>query len=228
MWPKYWSFSFSISPSNEYSWLTSLGLTGLISLQSKGVSRVFSNTTVQKHPFFVTQPSLWSNSHIHTWLLETISLRSHLVVSDSLRPHGLLPTRLLRPWNLQARILEWVAISFSRGSSRPRDWTRVSRIAGRGFNLWATRKAQLETIALTKRAFVGKVISLSFNMLFKLVIAFLPRSKSLLKSWLQSPSAVIVKPPKNKVSQCFHYFPIYLPWSDRTRCHDLSFLNAEL
>ena len=62
-WPEYWSFS--ISPSNEY-----LGLTGLISLQSKGLSRVFSITTVQKHQFFGAQPSLWSNSHIHTWLLE--------------------------------------------------------------------------------------------------------------------------------------------------------------
>ena len=46
------------------------GLPGLISLQSKGLSRVFSNSTVQKHQFFSTQPSLWSNSHIHTWLLE--------------------------------------------------------------------------------------------------------------------------------------------------------------
>ena len=69
-WPEYWSFSFSISPSNKYSGLISLGLTGLISLQSKGLSRVFSNTTIQKHQFFGTQPSLWSNSHIHTWLLE--------------------------------------------------------------------------------------------------------------------------------------------------------------
>ena len=64
--PKYWSFSFSISPSNEYSGLISLGLTGWISLQSKGLSRVFSNTTVQKHQFFSAQPSLWSNSYIHT------------------------------------------------------------------------------------------------------------------------------------------------------------------
>ena len=55
-WPKYWSFSFSISPSNEYS--------GLISLQSKGLSRVFSNTIVQKHQLFSTQLSLQSNSHI--------------------------------------------------------------------------------------------------------------------------------------------------------------------
>ena len=53
-WPKYWSFSFSISPSNEYSGLIPLGMTGLISLQSKGLSRVF-NTTVQKHQFFSTQ-----------------------------------------------------------------------------------------------------------------------------------------------------------------------------
>ena len=51
-WPKYWSFSFSISPSNEYSGLISLGWTGWISLQSKGLSKVFSNTTVQKHQFF--------------------------------------------------------------------------------------------------------------------------------------------------------------------------------
>ena len=65
-WPKYWRFSFSISPSNEYSGFISLGLTGLISLQSKGLSRVFSNTTVQKHQFFGAQPSLWSNAHIHT------------------------------------------------------------------------------------------------------------------------------------------------------------------
>ena len=57
--------SFSISPSNEYSGLISLGWTGWISLQSKGRSRVFSNTTVQKHQFFGTRLSLWSNSHIH-------------------------------------------------------------------------------------------------------------------------------------------------------------------
>ena len=56
-WPRYWSFSFIISPSNEYSGLISL-LTGWISLQSKGLSRVFSNTTVQKHQFFGTQLSL--------------------------------------------------------------------------------------------------------------------------------------------------------------------------
>ena len=69
-WLKYWSFSFNISPSNEHPGLISLGWTGWISLQSKGLSRVFSNTTVQKHQFFGTQFSLYSNSLIHKWLLE--------------------------------------------------------------------------------------------------------------------------------------------------------------
>ena len=65
-WPKYWSFSFNISPYNEHPGLVSLGWTGWIFLQSKGCSRVFSNTTVQKHQFFSAQLSLWCNSHIHT------------------------------------------------------------------------------------------------------------------------------------------------------------------
>ena len=69
-WPKYWSFSFNISPSNEHPGLISLGWTGWISLQSKGLSRVFSNTTVQKHQFFGAQLSSQSNSHIHTWPVE--------------------------------------------------------------------------------------------------------------------------------------------------------------
>ena len=82
-----------------------------------------------------------------------------------------------------------------------------------------------KTIALTRWTFVGKVMSLFFNMLFRLVITFLPRSKRLLTSWLQSPSEVILEPPQNKVSHCF---PIYLAWSDGTGCHDLNFLNVEL
>ena len=67
-WPKYWSFS--ISPSNDYSDRFLSGLTGLISLQTKELSRVFSNTTVQKHQFLGAQLSLVSNTHIHTWRLE--------------------------------------------------------------------------------------------------------------------------------------------------------------
>ena len=67
-----------------------------------------------------------------------------------------------------------------------------------------------KTIALTRRTFVGKVMSLLLNMLSILVITFLPRSKHLLISWLQSPSAVILEPPKI-ARNCFHCFPIYLP-----------------
>ena len=69
-WWKYWSFSFSIGFSRNIQGWFLLGLTGWISLQSKGLSRVFFNTWTQKHQFFGAQPSLWSNSHIHTWLLE--------------------------------------------------------------------------------------------------------------------------------------------------------------
>ena len=67
-----------------------------------------------------------------------------------------------------------------------------------------------KTIALTRRTLVRKVMSLLLNMLFRLLITFLPRSKCLLISWLQSPSAVILE-PKKIVCHCFHCFPIYLP-----------------
>ena len=66
---------------------------------------------------------------------------------------------------------------------------------------------------------------LVFNMLSRFVIAYLPRRKRLLISWLQSPSAVILEPKKNKV---WHCFPSYFPWSDGTGCHDLYFQNVEL
>ena len=78
-----------------------------------------------------------------------------------------------------------------------------------------------QTIALTRQTFVGIVMSLLFKS--RLVIAFLPRSKCLLISWLQSPSAVIFEPPKIVCYCC----PIYLPRGDGTWCHDLSFLNVE-
>ena len=74
-WSKYWSFSFNSSPSNEHPGLISFRMDCLDHLQSKGLSRVFSNTTVQKHQFFSAQLSSQFNSHIHTWLLEkTIAL----------------------------------------------------------------------------------------------------------------------------------------------------------
>ena len=153
-WPKYWSFSFNINPSNEHPGQSPLGWTGYISLQSKGLSRVFSNMTIQKHKFYNAQLSLVQLSHPYM----------------------------------------------------------------------TTRK----TIDLTRWNFVGKVMSLLFNMLSRLVITFLRRSKHLLISWLQSPSAGILEPRKIKVWDCLHCFPIYFPWSDGTRCHDLRFLNVEL
>ena len=153
-WPKYWTFSFSISPSNEYSELISFRM---------------------------------------DWL-------------DLLAVQGTLKS-LLQHHSSKASIL-WHSASFIVQFSHP------SMTTGK-------------TIALTRWTFVGNVMSLLFNMLSKWVIAFLPRSKCLLISWLQSTSAVILEPPKNKVCYCFHCFPIYLPWSDGTRCHDLSFLNVE-
>ena len=98
-----------------------------------------------------------------------------------------------------------------------------------------------KTIALTRWTFVNKVMFLLFNKLSRLVITFLPRSKHLLISWLQSPSAMTLwgiwsdqitissdfGAPQNKVWHCFHCFPIYLPWSDGTGCPEVSFMNVE-
>ena len=84
-----------------------------------------------------------------------------------------------------------------------------------------------KTIALTIRTFVGNVMSLLFKMLSRFVIAFLPRSKHLLISWLQSPSAVILEPKKIKSITVSIVSPIYLPWSDGTGWHNLHFSNAE-
>ena len=77
-----------------------------------------------------------------------------------------------------------------------------------------------KTIALTRWTFVGKVMSLLFNMLSRLVKTFLPRSKHLLISWMQSPSVVILEPKKTKAATVS-------PQSDGTGYHDLSFLNVE-
>ena len=99
---------------------------------------------------------------------------------------------------------------------------------GAQLSLWSNSHPYMiagKTIALTRRTFVGKVMSLLFNMLSRFVIAFLSRSKPLLISWLQSPFAMILEPKKIKSVSTFS--PIYLPWSDGTRCRDLSFLNVE-
>ena len=125
----------------------------------------------------------------------------------SLQPKGL--SRLLQHHSSKASIL-WRSAFFMVQLSHPHMTT------GR-------------TTALIRWTFVFKVMSLLFNMLSRLVIAFLPRSKHLLSSLLQSLFAVILDPPpqKIKVSHCFHCFPIFLLWSDGTGCHDLSFLNVE-
>ena len=125
-WPKYWSFSFSISPSNEHPGLISFGM---------------------------------------DWV-------------DLLAVQGTLKS-LLQHHSSKASILRCSAF-FTVQISHPHMTTG-------------------KTIALTKQTFVGKVMSLLLNMLSSLVITFLPRSKRLLISWLKSPSAVILEPPKNEV-----------------------------
>ena len=134
-WPKYWSFSFNISPSNEHLGLISLKWSSLISLQSKGLSRVFSNTTVQQHQFFSAQLSYVQLSHPYTTTGKTIALTRWTLVSKvmsllfnmlSAAAAKSLQSRLTLcepidgsppgspiPGILQARTLEWVAISFS-------------------------------------------------------------------------------------------------------------------
>ena len=85
-----------------------------------------------------------------------------------------------------------------------------------------------KTIALSRRTFVGKVMSLLLNMLSRLVITFLPRSKGLLISWLRSPSAVILEPRKIKSDTVSTVSPSISHEVDGTGCHDLHFLNVEL
>ena len=135
-WPKYWSFSFSISPSNEHPALISFRMDWLDLLAVQGTLKSFLQHHSSKAPIF------------------------------------------------------WCSAFFTVQLSHPYMTTG-------------------KTVASTRRTFVDKVMSLLFNMLSRLVITFLPRSKHLLISWLQSPSAVILEPPKIKsVSTCL---PIYFP-----------------
>ena len=148
-WPKYCSFSFSISSSNEYSGLISLKMDWFDLLAVQGTLKGLlhhhsSNTSVLWHSsFFMVQ--------------------------------------LSHPYVTTGKTINW-----------------------------------------TIQTFVSKVISLLFKMLFRLVKAFFPRSKCLLISWLQSPSAVILEPKKIKSVIAF-FLPLHLPWSDGTKYLDLSF-----
>ena len=137
-WPKNWSFSFSISPPNEYSRLISPRMDWL--------------------DLFTVQGTLKS------------LLQHHSSKASILRHSAFFLVQLSHPYMTTGK-----------------------------------------TIPLTRQTFVGKVMSLLFNMLSRLVITFLPRSKHLLISWLQSPSAVILEPSKNKVCHCFQCFPTYFP-----------------
>ena len=136
-WPEYWSFNFSISPSNEHSGLISFMMDWLDPLAVQGILKSL--------------------------------LQHHSSKASVLRGSAYFMVQLSHPYMTTGK-----------------------------------------TIASTRWTFVGKVMSLcqQSNMLSRLVIAFLPRSKCLLISWLQSPSAVILEPKKIK---CFHCFPIYLP-----------------
>ena len=135
-WPKYWHFSFSISPSNDYS--------GLISFRMDWLDLIAVQRTLKS------------------------LLQHHSSKASILQCSAFFIVQLSHPYMTTGK-----------------------------------------TTALTRRTFVGKVRSLLFNMLSRLVITFLPRGKCLLISWLQSPSAVILEPPKVK-SISFHCFPICL------------------
>ena len=152
-WPKHWSFSFSISPSNEYSGLISFRIDWLDLLEVQGTLKSLLQHHSSKASVLQHSVSLWSNSHIHTWLLD-------------------------------------------------------------------------KTIALTRRTFVDKVMSLLFSLLSRLVIIFLPRSKCLLISWLQSPSEVILEPKKIKSVTVSIVSPSIYHKVMGLECHDLSFLNV--
>ena len=128
-------------------------------------------------------------------------------MSDSLQPHW-----LYSPRNFQARILEWVAFPSPGDLPNPVVKPRSPTLQA---DSWPAEPHMTtgKTIALTIQAFVDKVMSLLFYMLSRFVTAFLPRSKDLVISWLESPSTMILE-PKKKIHHCFHCFPICLPWSD--------------
>ena len=132
-WPKYWSFSFSISPSNECSGLISFRIDWFDLLAVQGTLKSLLQHCISKALSLPYGPTL-------------------MAIHDYCKNHS--------------------------------------------FDIWT---------------FVGKVMSLLFNIFSSFVIVFLPRSKYLLISWLQPPPAVILEPPKHKVCHCFHCFPIYLP-----------------
>ena len=150
-WPKYLSFSFNISPFNEYSGLFPLGLADL-ALLSKGISKVFSSTQFEG---------------INSLVLSLLYGTTFTSIHDYWQNHSF-------------------------------DYTDL-----------------------------GEMMSLLLYILSRFVIDFLSRSRHLLISWLQSPSAVILEAKKKKSVTLSTFFPVYLPLSDGTRYHDLWFLHVQ-
>ena len=174
------SDSASVLPMNIQDWFH-LGWTSWISLLSKRLSRAFSNT-VQKHKFFSVQPSLRLN--IPACIGEGNGNPLQYSCLENSRDRGAWQAAVHGVTQSRTR-LKWLSSS-SSSSSLLYEPTLTSYMT--------TGK----TIVLTRRKFDSKVMSLLFNMLPKLVIAFLPRSKCLLTSWLQSPCAVILESKKTK------------------------------
>ena len=152
-WPKYWSFSFSISPSNEHP--------GLISFRMNWLDLLAVQGTLKSH------------------------LQHHSSKASIPQCSAFYIVQLSHPYMTTGKI-----------------------------------------ISLTRWTFVGKLMSLLYNMLSRLVITFLPRSKFSFNFMTAVTIWSDFGALKNKISHCFHCFPIYLSWSDGTRCHELSFLNS--
>ena len=141
-------------------------------------------------------------------------------MSNSVRPHRRQPTRLPRPWDSPGKdtgvgchfLFQCMKVKSESEVAQSCltlcDFMDCSPQAPLSMGFY---RSGVPLPSLTRQTFVGKVMSLLFNILFRLVITFLPRGKCLLISWLQSPSAVIFVPPKNEVCHYFHCFPIYLP-----------------
>ena len=153
-----------------------------------------------------------------------------VVLKLNIQKTEIMASGAITSWEIDGETVETVSDFVFGGSKTTADGDCIHEIKRRlllGRKVMTNLDSIFKTIALTRQTLVSKVMSLLFNMLSRLVITFLPRSKRLLISWMQSPSAVILEPPKNKVCHCSHCFPIYLPRSDGTRCHDLSFLSIE-
>ena len=214
-----------------------LGLTGLVCLQSKGLSRVFSSTTVQKHQFFGTQPSLGSNSHIRAWLLrKTIVLtiqtckeikpvnpKGNLSWIFFGRADGEAETPILWPPDAKNWFIGKDPVSSGSWWCTGKPGVLQSMGSQRVRHDWATEMSWTKLI----RTFVRKVMALCFSTLSRFVIDLLPRSKHLLISWLQSSSAVILELKKIKSVTLSVVSLSICPEMIGTGCHDLSFFNVE-